>query len=183
MILRGMCLAPSVRMPTVPRHGDLEIDQDIDFQRREWRAQRIGRGVLFVIVLAALAGVFGGGPLATASVRTPDGRLRVEYDRIARHGAPTPLRVHVAPPASGDSVIGVWIDQAYMHGVILRGISPEPTEGQAGDQRLVYRFRLSDPSRAADIIFQVDGHELWSRHGAMGLVNGDSVRLRQFVLP
>lgn len=170
-------------MTTVPHHGDLEIDQDIAFQQREWRAQRVGRIAMLAIILAALAGVFGAGPVSSASVRTPDGRLRLEYDRIARHGAPEPLRVHVGPRASGDSVIDLWIDQRYMHGLVVRGISPEPTQVWAGDQRLVYRFHLADPSRAADIVFQVDADKLWSRRGAMGLVNGDSIRFRQFVLP
>ena len=170
-------------MTTVPRYGDIEVEQDLDFQRRDWRAQRVGRIVMLAIVVAAMAGVFGDGPLSSASAHSSDGQLQVEYERIARHAASQPLRVHVGPHAPGDSVVDLWIDQEYMHGLIVRGISPEPVLTRAGDQRLIYRFNLASPSRAADVVFQVDAHKLWSRRGAIGLVNGDSVPLRQFVLP
>ena len=170
-------------MPSVPRHGDLEIEQDPVFQRRDWRMQRIGRIAMLGFVLAALAGVFGAGPVARASARSSDGRLEVGYNRIARHGAPEPLRVRVAPSPAGDSIIDLWIDQQYAHGLLLHGVSPEPVEMRAGETRLVYRFRVVDPSRPADIIFDAEAGRLWGRRGTVGLVNGDSVRFRQFVLP
>ena len=170
-------------MTTVPRYGDIEVDQDLDFQRRDWRAQRIGRIVMLAIVVAALGGAFGDGPLSSASAHSSNGHLQVDYERIARHSASLPLRVHVGPHAPGDSVVDLWIDEDYMHGLVVRDISPAPVQTRAGDRRLIYRFHLADPSRAADVVFQVDAQKLWSRRGAIGLVNGDSVPLRQFVLP
>jgi hypothetical protein len=41
------------------RIGDVEINQDLDFQRRCWTVQRIGWIVMAVLVLSALLGVFG----------------------------------------------------------------------------------------------------------------------------
>ena len=168
---------------TVSRHGDLQLDQDLDFQRREWRAQRIGRIALTAIIVAALAGVFGGGPVAHARAGTSDGRLSVRYERIARHGAPAPIRVHVVPAAAGDSAVAIWLDADYAQGLVMRGISPEPVESRLGDGRIIYRFQVADPSRAVDIVFQVDASRLWSRRGAVGLVAGDSIHFSQFVLP
>jgi hypothetical protein len=170
-------------MTTVPRHGDIEIDLDEVFQRRDQRAQRIGRVAMALVVAGGLAGVFGGGLLSGSSVRAADGRVSVEYDRVARHGAQQPLRIHIEPRAPGDSTVDLWIDQRYMHGLVVREISPAPAESRAGDRRLIYRFRLADPSRSATFVFQAEADELWLRHGAVGIVNGDSVRFRQFVLP
>ena len=170
-------------MTTVPRYGDIEVDQDLDFQRRDWRAQRVGRIAMGALVVAALFGAFGDGPLSSARVRSSDGLLQVDYDRIVRHSASQRLQVHVGPRTPGDSVVDLWIAQDYMHGLKVGEISPEPVQTRAGDQRLIYRFHLADPSRAADVVFQVDADRLWSRRGAIGLVNGDSVPLRQFVLP
>lgn len=170
-------------MTTVPRFGDIEVDQDLGFQRRDWRAQRIGRLVLMAIVMAALAGVFGGGMLSSASVQSSDGQIRVHYERIARHAASQRLQVHIGPRVPGDSAVDLWIDQEFMHGLTVGEISPQPVQTRAGDQRLIYRFHLADPSRAADVVFQIEADELWSRRGAIGIVNGASVRFRQFVLP
>ena len=170
-------------MTAVPRHGDIEIDQDPQFQQRDWHAQRIGRIAMAVIVIAALAGAFGDALLSSRRARTDDGRLEVEYDRIARHGAPQPLRVHVAARAPGDSIVDLWIDQRYVHGIVMREISPSPVETWAGGERLVYRFRLADLPRTAVIVFQAEANDLWNRSGAIGLARGDSVRFRQLVLP
>jgi hypothetical protein len=172
-----------VQMTTVPRYGDIEVDQDLEFQRRDWRAQRIGRMVLIAIVVAALAGAFGGGPIRPSSVQSPDGKIRVDYERIARHASSQRLRVHIGPRAPGDSVVDLWIDQEFMHGLTIGEISPQPVQTRAGDQRLIYRFHLADPSRSADVVFQADADKLWARHGVIGIVSGDSVQLRQFVLP
>ncbi len=166
-----------------PRSGELEIDQDPDFQRREWKMQRVGRVVLLAIILATLVGVFGAGPISTATVRSPDGRLEVAYNRMARHAAPDPLRIRLAPGTAVDSLVDLWIDQRYVHGLVVRELSPEPIQMRAGEERLIYRFRIADPSRAADIVIHADADKLWLRRGAIGLVNGDSVRLRQFVFP
>ena len=165
------------------RHDGPEIEQDEAFQRREWRAQRIGRFVLLGIIILALAGAFGSGPLSSATVRTADRRLEADYHRIARHRSPAPLRVRVLPAAARDSIIDVWISQSYVHGLTVHSISPNPVVVAGGDDRLIYRFRLVGASRGMEIIFQADADDLWMRRGAIGLVGGDSIRFRQFVFP
>jgi hypothetical protein len=46
---------------------DLQIDDDPKFQKKEWRAQRIGIALLALLVAAAAAGLTGmGGPLNDA---------------------------------------------------------------------------------------------------------------------
>jgi hypothetical protein len=46
------------------RAGDLEVEQDLDFQQRTWALERAGWIVMLLIIAAALAGFFGGGPLS-----------------------------------------------------------------------------------------------------------------------
>jgi hypothetical protein len=50
------------------RIGDLEINQDLGAQQKTWTIQRIGWGGMALIVLAALGGAFGSGPLARTDV-------------------------------------------------------------------------------------------------------------------
>ena len=49
------------------------------------------RAVLFLLVLAGLCGVFGRGPLATATIRSADGAVTVTYDRFARFRTPSSI--------------------------------------------------------------------------------------------
>jgi hypothetical protein len=113
-------------MPQPKRVGSLEIRQDLDFQRREWRAQRIGWVVMALIALAALLGLTGNGVLARATAGSPTDPLRLEYSRFDRLQSPSTLEVEIA----GDSVEGqqieLLIDRGYVQGVLIEKIVPEP---------------------------------------------------------
>ena len=174
--------AMEVHVTPHSRHDELEIDQDIAFQQREWRAQRIGRFGLLVVIVLAVAGAFGAGPLSSATLRTPDGRLELDYSRIARHRSPEPLRIRIVPPAA-DTSVDLWINREYLHGLAVQRISPDPVRVTSDNERLVYRFGIANASRPAEVVFQVDADALWMRRGAIGFVGGDSITFRQFVLP
>src|SRR6185503_10274526 len=67
------------------RIGDLELNQDLDLQRKTWTVQRIGWGGMALIVVAALAGVFGSGPLTRTEVTDNPQTFRLLYDRFGRY--------------------------------------------------------------------------------------------------
>ena len=69
------------------RHGDLEIDEDLPFQRREWFAERVAWAVMALLIAAALLGLFGTGPDRRRRGRTALARVRALRPR-ARAGAP-----------------------------------------------------------------------------------------------
>ena len=52
-------------MSDLRRIGDLDLNQDLDHEARESRAQSIGWAVIAVLLVAALAGLFGGGALSS----------------------------------------------------------------------------------------------------------------------
>jgi hypothetical protein len=85
-----------------PRDRIEQLDDDLPYQRREWRAQRFGWWALTVFVAAAALGVFGGGPLSRATAASADGGLRLDYDRFVRSGAPARMLVHVAGSPAPD---------------------------------------------------------------------------------
>jgi hypothetical protein len=130
-----------------------------------------------------VAGVFGHGPVATSEVRSSDGRLEVEYERIARHASERPLRLTIRPGPARDTTVDVWISREFVEGLNIRRIEPEASEEHAGDSGTTYRFRVSDPTRPAHIAFHVEPEDLGGRRATIGLVNGDSVRFKQYVLP
>lgn len=62
-----------------------DFGQNLEYQHREWAVQH-GWVVIAVLILAALAGLAGDGPLSHASIRSADGTLIAGYERIARAG-------------------------------------------------------------------------------------------------
>jgi hypothetical protein len=87
----------------IHRIGDLEISQDLAFQRKTWKAERIAWGCIGLIAMSALAGLFGNGPLSRATVGRTEKGFWIEYDRFVRYESPTMLRIHAQ--GSGGSEI------------------------------------------------------------------------------
>jgi hypothetical protein len=89
-----------------------------------WRRERIGWVVLAAALVAALLGVFGGGPLSRAEVSA--GALRLAYDRFVRVSSPTTLRLTLPPPTGSDREAVVFLDAAYVARVRLQSVVPQP---------------------------------------------------------
>ncbi len=170
-------------MDPVPMHGDLQIDQDLDFSRREWRIQRVGWLVMLLFIVAASVGLLGAGPLSAGSARTADGRLGIEHHRVARHSAPDLLRFDIAPEAAVNGTVRLWLDRTYVQGRTIKVIAPEPERSSVSANRIIYEFRIGDPSSRTIIAFRTEPDDMWRQKGAAGLVGGDSLRFGQIVLP
>uniref|UniRef100_A0A1I7YW47 CinA domain-containing protein n=1 Tax=Steinernema glaseri TaxID=37863 RepID=A0A1I7YW47_9BILA len=69
--------------------------EDMSMQQRVWRFERVGWYLLVIVVLLALAGLFGNGPLSDAEVVSQDGRVKVEYQRLSRSGTTDNLYITV----------------------------------------------------------------------------------------
>ncbi|HEU4684777.1 MAG TPA: hypothetical protein VFS39_09785, partial [Nitrospira sp.] len=109
---------------TLKRIGDLDIHQDLAFQRRSWRLQRVGWGVLAVIALAGLLGLFGQGPFSRTTAADPSLPFSVEYDRFARFRSPMILRILLNEEHPPRAMLDVWVSRAYLDHVQITGITP-----------------------------------------------------------
>ena len=165
------------------RVGTLEIEQDLAFQKRDWRAQQIGRVGLLIVIGAALLGLFGNGWLSEVQVRSNDGRLAVRYARIARREALTLFRFDVRASTSTDSIVELWINRDYAHSLKIGSVTPEPELTRTASDRLIYRFRVFNPADAIAIVVEATPLGFGRRSGEVGLIGGPSVRFGQLVLP
>jgi hypothetical protein len=137
------------------RVGDLELDEDIRFQRREWSVQQVGWWVLSVFVLAAFLGVFGGGPLSRARAGEPGEALWIEYERFARVGAATRISVHFLA-GSENEPREVRLNREYFDALRLQGIVPEPAQVVVGQDAVTFRFAAGKGPGAETVVFDVE---------------------------
>jgi hypothetical protein len=162
-------------------HGSLEIPQDMAFQRRSWRVQRVGWAVLALIVAAGLAGLAGSGPLSPATQESQDASLRLEYDRFTRMHAPSRLRLHFGTQAVRAGEVRIWLDRSYMEQVKLERVVPQPQQVQVGEKRLVYVFAAEEGQPGA-VTFEMQHRTFGRISGRAGI--GDAVlEYRQLVYP
>lgn len=157
---------------------DLEIDEDLDFQRREWHGQRIGTAVLFLFVVGAILGLTGkGGPLSHARAGAPGDAINIEYDRFVRGDAPSRLFVHLR---GGSEPLQFWLSDHYLERVKVETITPEPHRISVEKNRHVYGFQqgLSEVT----VILHLEALTTGILDGQVGLVGGPEVRFRQFAI-
>jgi hypothetical protein len=163
------------------RVGDLELAQDLRFQRRDWIAQRVGWVLMALFLLAALAGLIGrGGPLARTQAQSADGGLRVEYDRFAHYEAPTRLRLIVSDRVARGKDVRLWIERAYLANARLQQVMPEPQSVRLAGERVIYVF---DAGAGGEVSFELKPDTFGVLAGRAGLEGGGEVAFRHFVYP
>ena len=166
-----------------PHRGDLELEEDLDFERRSWIIERIGWAVMVMVAFAALAGLFGPGPLSDTSAGERGGRLWLEYSRFGRLRAPMTLRVYLGPNASQQEMARVWLSRDYLEGIHIQGINPPPERVEAGPEQFTYVFPVSETSRPTAVTFSVKPGRFGRQRGCMGLANGPTLCFGQFIYP
>ena len=120
------------------KSGGLQINQDLEFQRREWTMQHVGWWLLTSFVAAAAAGLFGGGPLSEARVGDAS-RLEVEYERFTRVGSHT--RIVLRGRTDRHEPLDVAFERSYFEGFRLERVLPEPESVRFAGAEVTLRFR------------------------------------------
>jgi hypothetical protein len=167
------------------RVGDLEVNENIDFQRRIWRFQTVGRVVMALVLVAALLGLLGPGLLSNgASADSPQAELGVkEYERFLRFMKPTTLRIGLEPGAVTEREARVWLDRQYIEGVQIQHITPQPQRVEAGSKGLTYVFNVEDPNQSTAFSFDLQPQKMGLLQGRVGLEDEEPVSFKQFVYP
>lgn len=164
----------------VQRVDALELDQDLHFQRREWVAERIGWFTIAALLVAALLGVFGSGPLSSAS--SGGDLMRIDYERFGRLLTPVKLRVQLGEGASAGGVARVWIASHYLESMELQGITPEPDATEVLADRVGFAFHIAEGGPGV-VTFHMRPDRFGTLTGRVGLVDGPELRFWQFVYP
>jgi hypothetical protein len=152
-----------------------QIDEDLNFQRREWKIQRLGWVAMALVILAALLGVFGTGPLSSATIER-DG-LRLEHERFCRLQRNTELRFTIG--GTGDPVL-LLIGREYLDWVMIERITPEPGKAEAVSDGVIFHFALQGP---AAITFHVRPEKFGLVSGKARLGQAEPITFTQFIYP
>jgi hypothetical protein len=153
------------------------------FERRSWLVQRVAWLALSAVVIAALAGAFGRGPLSQKQVVSGDGSLVVHYDRAVRNNSP--LRLEFQVDADADGTAFLWISRAYLDQFELCETEPRALMQTAEHERLV--LRLSARGQAAKVVLHLKPRRPGFASGDIGLGDPPSatrtLHVEQVILP
>ena len=176
----------------------MQIEQNIRFQEREWRLQRIGWIVFATFIIAAVLGLFGGGGMfAQKRIDTGNG-VAVEFSRFERSGAITKLRIDAQPNGLNRSEFAIWIDREYFQHFDIESITPTPVRTELTGETLHFVFSAgtqngdmlnetnkSNQANTYRISINLKADRFGMVEGKMGLLHrtNSTIRFRQLFYP
>lgn len=161
------------------RVGDLEIGQDLNWQRRSWFVNRVGWIVIFLFLVVAAMGVFGGdGPFREAHAGE-QGSL--EYDRFTRLGSPTELNVRPTAASLDQGKVVVGISSDYLADFNVDTITPDPDSVRTQAGEVIYTFLAGQP--IGQIAFSLEPRESGIQKAAVRVGTTEPVEFTQVVYP
>lgn len=101
----------------------LAVGEDLEFQRRWWRVERIVLSLFAAVVLFDLLGGFGSGLLEKTKLVLPGNAARLEYDRVDRVNTPSILSVDFGPGGVSNGQASLWVS--------------DELAGKLGNQRVI----------------------------------------------
>jgi hypothetical protein len=185
---RSGCVVQQQMSTDTPQRGaaavddELEVGFDRDFEARWARAQIISHVVMIVIVIAALIGLLGRGPLSHRTLWTPDGRLGVNFEPLARFGTSTRVTLHLSAPGGNPAQARVILSSSIVEPMGLQQIIPAPVGAEAAGRELAYTFDIAPGKDSGLVRFvfkpaTVGPVQLYVKAGV------DSISFTQWVLP
>jgi len=158
------------------------FDEDISFQRRQWQVERTGWVAMLLVIIAAVAGVFGGeGPIARATASDSTGSTEVRYARFARYAAPTALEVNVA--ASSSRTLRLSVSDSYLDAMKIRTITPPPTSTSIADRQHVLVFDRSASPGSTTIRIELQPTSMGRHPGWIAVDDAAPVSFAHFIYP
>ncbi len=156
------------------------VEENMSMQRRVWRFERVGWYVLLLIVVLALAGVFGNGPLSDARVVSSDGRLQVDYQRLSRVGTTDSLRITVR--GTPGEPVQLLLGGSLLREASIETLQPEPQASRSHGKALLLQLGTSDDG-VATLYLTLRSEYVGSLEGVARIGPTTAVRFSTFLYP
>jgi hypothetical protein len=126
---------------SVPKVADdLAVGEDLDFQHRWWCFEAVIWIVFAVILALDLSGLLGRGPLAKASAKTPDGTMKIDYERVERFQTPSVMTIYFGPNAVAHGQIQLWVSEGVIKPLGNQRIIPQPQISVLNGDGILYTW-------------------------------------------
>jgi hypothetical protein len=151
--------------------GGFELEADARIERRSWRLQRTAWLLAIFILIAAVVGLFGNGPLSNLQLQNSDGTLQLHLKRFTHTESPTRLTIR-ARTFENQEHLRLWVSQPFLSAMHIEHIAPVPDVQTADADRTIFDFHIV-ASHAHDVVieFDLEPNEIGWQRGRAGIVD------------
>ena len=150
---------------------------------REWLIERIAWVAVVGVLIVALLGFLGPGPLGKRTLVSSDRRLSVQYYLVERYESPAELRISFRLAESEAATVQLTLSRSFADETSAERITPEPDVIEMNDHQIIYSFRLSKLKNEGRIVHRYENNDFGLLRYTVGLLDGPSVNITQFVCP
>ena len=161
---------------------ELELEQDNDFQEKNWKAERVAWIIMTLIIIAALSGILGIGPLSKRTLGSAEEGFKVEFHSLLRYRKEVPMRITIKPNIYSTDY-RIRINKTFLKGMTTEKIVPEPEITYIGKDDYIYSFRLVDATAETTIAFYMKPETTGNKKLIIGEENGESKEMDIFIYP
>ena len=116
------------------------IGEDLGFQERWWKFERLIWIFFALVLLADVLGLFGRGWLAKAKMQRPGTGLSVDYERIERASTPSIMKVRFLPEDIQNGAVQLYVSESVVKELGAQRVVPQPEHSALADNGILYTF-------------------------------------------
>ncbi len=131
------------------RSRQFPVREDMAFQHKVWRFERVGWYVLVLLVILTLLGLFSRGPLSSRELQSRDGSLGVEYEAFHRNGSTNAMVIRLK--GQPNAVLEVELGGDWLEGFEVQALQPAPIHSAGAGQGMTLRVQADERGRPACI--------------------------------
>lgn len=161
--------------------GEIAVGEDLEFQRRWWRFEKIVWSVFMLILVADLSGILGRGPLANAKAQTTDGSLQLKYERVLRENTSSIMTVLPGQNAVKDGKLQLFVSDSVLKQFGAQRVIPQPETSTVGNGGVTYTFLAAGDPMTIQIELKpsfIGSHKFW-----VAIPGGEALQENSVVLP
>jgi hypothetical protein len=163
--------------------GDIQVNQDLNFQHKAWLVQRAGWILMTLALIAGLAGFFGDGPASRAQAGGIGVPVSAEYDRFTRLQMPSRITFRLEEGSVQDGKAHLWISRELEEGMKVIMIQPPADSVKTSQNGLEYLFEVGDTGFPAFVILSYWPERTGYHQGSIGSSSQNAIPIWQLVLP
>lgn len=156
------------------------VREDMAYQLKVWRFERVGWYTLVLLVILTLLGLFSRGPLSSRDIHSSDDRLAVEYELFHRNGSTNPMLLRLK--GQPNALLEVELGGDWLEGFDVQALQPQPTRSASAGQGLKFWVQ-ADARGEASLYLSLLSEGLGTYHSRIALPGGAAVSFDQFIFP